>query len=79
MKNKEDQDYQYILDRVALRLIKYRKENNLSLRQLAADTGLDHSWLSKVEQGKKDLRLVSIYKLAERTTGDVSYFLKEDE
>ncbi|MCF6404442.1 MULTISPECIES: helix-turn-helix domain-containing protein [Chitinophaga] len=79
MTNKEDQDYQYILDRIAVRLIKYRKDNNLSLRQLAADTGLDHSWLSKVEQGKKDLRLVSIYKLAERTTGDILYFLGEEE
>lgn len=79
MKNEEEQDYQYILDRVAIRLIKYRKDNNLSLRQLAADTGLDHSWLSKVEQGQKDLRLVSIYKLAERTTGDIFYYLKEED
>ncbi len=79
MNNREEKEYQYILDRVGQRLVKYRKEKGWSVRELAADTGLDQAWLSKVEKGKKDLRLASIYKLAERTTGDVFYFLREEE
>ena len=79
MNNQEEKDYQYILDRVAQRLVKYRKDKKMSVRELAADTGLDQAWLSKVEKSKKDLRLTSICKLAERTTGDIFYFLKEDE
>ncbi|MCF6407511.1 helix-turn-helix domain-containing protein [Chitinophaga filiformis] len=79
MNKDEEKDYQYILDRVGQRLVKYRKSRNMSARQLAAETGFDQAWLTKVEKGQKDLRLTSVYKLAEQTTGDVFYFLREEE
>ncbi len=43
---------------------KLREENGLSLRELAAKCDLDSSKISKMENGKTNLQLSSIFELA---------------
>lgn len=47
------------------RLKKIRKEKKLSLRGLAAASGLEHAQISRMEKGEVNLTLTSIAVLAE--------------
>lgn len=42
-----------------------REENNLSQEELADIAGLDRSYISGVERGKRNISLRNIYKIAE--------------
>jgi len=46
-------------------LEKIRKDKNLSLRQLAAETGIDHAHIARMEGGEVNPTLVTIILLAE--------------
>ncbi|WP_233268911.1 helix-turn-helix domain-containing protein [Mucilaginibacter lacusdianchii] len=45
-------------------LKRIREEKNLSLRTLAANCELDDSQISKIENGKKNIQLSTIFELA---------------
>jgi len=47
------------------RLKKLRKDRNMSLRQLAAESGIEHAQIYRIESGKVDLKLSTIVMLAE--------------
>lgn len=46
------------------RLMHLRKQQNLSFRELAARCNVDHSDISKYENGEKNLRFLTIVDLA---------------
>jgi transcriptional regulator with XRE-family HTH domain len=46
------------------RLEYFRKEQNLSFRQLAQNCNLDHSDIRKIEKGKRNIQLSTILELA---------------
>ena len=50
---------------IAARFKKIREKRNLSLRQLEALTGIGHSWLGKLENGKVNFQIDSLVKLME--------------
>lgn len=43
---------------------KFRKSQGLSYRQLAQKYDVDHSNISKIEKGKVDLRISTLYELS---------------
>lgn len=43
---------------------KFRKSQGLSYRQLAQKCDVDHSNISKIEKGKVDLRISTLYELS---------------
>lgn len=42
---------------------KFRLENNLSLRQVEAITGIDYSWISKFEKGQVNFEIDTLLRL----------------
>ena len=46
------------------KLEELRKSQNLSYRQLAQNCDVDHSDISKIEKGKKDIQLTTMLQLA---------------
>jgi len=55
---------QSIQQQFGANLQKVRMEKGLSLRALAANCNLDDSNISKIEQGKFDIQLSTLYELA---------------
>lgn len=43
---------------------KFRRQKRLSLRQIEAITGVDHSWIGKFEKGKVNFEIDTLLKLA---------------
>jgi transcriptional regulator with XRE-family HTH domain len=64
---------------VSIRLQKRRKELELSLRKLAAQTNLSASFLSQVEHGKAKLSLHSLQSIAEALRVPLLYFLSDSD
>lgn len=62
---------------VGSRLRKRRKENGVSLRELAEMTGVTASFLSQVEHGKANLSLNSLQRLSEALAVPLLYFLAD--
>jgi transcriptional regulator with XRE-family HTH domain len=58
---KADKEYGKIISRFSSELLVYRYENNLTQKQLAEKLGVNQPYLSKIENGEKNL---SIKKLA---------------
>jgi HTH-type transcriptional regulator, competence development regulator len=51
--------------KIGEKIRKVRKQKKLSLRELEAVTGLGHSWLGKLENGKVNFEIDSLMKLAQ--------------
>lgn len=71
MDNKET-----ILLKFANHLTKIREERGLSIRQLAAETGLEYSQLQRIEKGKVNLAFTTLVKIAEGLDLELSELLK---
>jgi len=54
-----------ILSEFGHNLRRIRENKGISLRQLAAMLESDHTWLSEVERGLIDVKLSTVYKVAE--------------
>lgn len=52
------------LDKFCIHVKKWRLENGLSQRSLAAKAGISSSYISKIENGKFDIGLHVIYRLS---------------
>lgn len=50
---------------IGKKLRHYRKEDNLSLRDLAAIAGIGHSWIGKLEKGQINFQIDSLMRLLE--------------
>lgn len=61
-----DREYGKIISRLSTELLIYRHDNNLTQKQLAEKLGFNQPYLSKIENGEKNL---SIKKLAEISVG----------
>lgn len=64
---------------VASRLAALRQEVGLTLRELAAKTGLSDAYLSRVENGQTAVTLASLEKLAEVFAIPITAFFEEEE
>jgi transcriptional regulator with XRE-family HTH domain len=66
---------QKILTHIGKKLAKLRKERGMTLRELADEIDSDNGWLSKIESGKKDIKVTTLVKLAKKLGVSVDYFL----
>ncbi len=72
MTNKEK-----ILARFAAHLTKLRKEKGLSIRQLAAEAGLEYSQIQRIEKGKVNFAFTTLTALAQGLGMDLDELLTE--
>lgn len=72
MNNKEK-----ILLRFAAHLTKLRKEKGISIRQLAAASGLEYSQIQRIEKGKVNFAFTTLVALAQGLDLDVHILLEE--
>ncbi len=56
--------YQYIYGRIGREISRIRKEKDLSQENLAFESHLDRSSLAKIEEGKSNLTIKSLYKIS---------------
>lgn len=66
-----------ILTRFAANLTKLRQAKGLSIRQLAAASGLEYSQIQRIEKGKVNLAFTTLVALAQGLDVDV-YVLLQD-
>lgn len=72
MTNKEK-----ILIRFATHLTRLRKEKGLSIRQLAAVSGLEYSQIQRIEKGKVNFAFSTLVALAQGLEMDLNEMLAE--
>lgn len=72
MNNKEK-----ILTRFATNLTKLRQAKGLSIRQLAAASGLEYSQIQRIEKGKVNLAFTTLVALAQGLEVDVFVLLQD--
>ncbi len=72
MTNKEK-----ILTRFATHLTRLRKERGLSIRQLAATSGLEYSQIQRIEKGKVNFAFTTLVGLAQGLDIDLHILLEE--
>jgi transcriptional regulator with XRE-family HTH domain len=66
-----------ILARFATHLTKLRKERGLSIRQLAAASGLEYSQIQRIEKGKVNFAFTTLVALAQGLEVDFPALLEE--
>ena len=66
-----------ILARFATHLTKLRKEKGLSIRQLAAASGLEYSQIQRIEKGKVNFAFTTLVALAQGLEVDFPTLLEE--
>jgi transcriptional regulator with XRE-family HTH domain len=69
--------HQAIYDRFLQRLIEAREEAKLTQRDVAAELGMSHSFLSKCETGERRVDVMELLQLAGLYSKPLDYFLKE--
>ena len=72
MNNKEK-----ILFRFAAHLTRLRKEKGISIRQLAASSGLEYSQIQRIEKGKVNFAFTTLVALAQGLDIDLHILLEE--
>ena len=66
-----------ILARFATHLTKLRKEKGLSIRQLAAASGLEYSQIQRIEKGKVNFAFTTLVALAQGLEVDLPALIEE--
>jgi transcriptional regulator with XRE-family HTH domain len=66
-----------ILARFATHLTKLRKEKGLSIRQLAASSGLEYSQIQRIEKGKVNFAFTTLVALAQGLEVDLPALIEE--
>ncbi|MEO7530146.1 MAG: helix-turn-helix transcriptional regulator [Sediminibacterium sp.] len=66
-----------ILTRFASHLTKLRQEKGLSIRQLAAISGLEYSQIQRIEKGKVNFAFTTLVALAQGLEIDLHELLEE--
>lgn len=61
----EEAKYIEIKQKIGENFKKIRKRKKLSLRQVEAITGIDHSWVGKFEKGKINFEIDTLTNLAD--------------
>lgn len=56
--------YQYIFGRLGKEITKIRKEKELSQENLAFDSNLDRTTIAQIEEGKTNLTIKTLLKIA---------------
>jgi len=63
---------------IGLRIKQLRKENSISQEQLALLSGLDRTYVNSVENGKRNISIVNIQRLALALNCDLEYFFNSE-
>lgn len=66
-----------ILLRFATHLMRLRRDRGLSIRQLAASSGLEYSQVQRIEKGKVNLAFTTLVALAQGLDIDMDILLKD--
>jgi transcriptional regulator with XRE-family HTH domain len=72
MLTNEDQE---LLVYIGSQLAKLRKARQMTVRELAEKMEIDNGWLSKIENGHKDIKVTTLVSFAKKLEVDVTYFL----
>lgn len=66
-----------ILVEIGKRIAALRKERNISLRALADEIDSDNAHVSRIEKGKINVTIMTLYKIAKVFAVDISAILPE--
>jgi transcriptional regulator with XRE-family HTH domain len=66
-------------NRIGKRIRELRKKRGYTLRELGEKLNFDHSYLSKVENGRKTPSIELLQQMADFFSVDISYFFMKDE
>lgn len=69
---KADKEYGKIISRLSTELLIYRHEKNLTQKQLAEQLGVNQPYLSKIENGEKNLSIRKIAEITAKLNGDLT-------
>lgn len=70
--SKADKEYGKIISRLSTELLVYRHENDLTQKQLAEQLGVNQPYLSKIENGEKNLSIRKIAEITAKLNGDLT-------
>ncbi|MBQ9279974.1 MAG: helix-turn-helix transcriptional regulator [Clostridia bacterium] len=73
---KEELDYQMILAEISYVVLKYRKEHDLTQKELAEKLGMKQSMISKLESGEYNPTLKQLHKISMKLTNSSDLFLE---
>ena len=71
--------YKYIFGRLGKEIARIRKEGDLSQEDLALDCYIDRSYLAEIEEGKANLSLKVLCKIARKLKVKLSYLFESSE
>lgn len=63
---------------VGLRIKQLRKENSISQEQLALLSGLDRTYIASVENGRRNISIINIQRIATALNCDLQSFFDSD-
>lgn len=67
-----DKEYGKMISRLSTELIVYRHEHNLTQKQLAEKLGVNQPYLSKIENGEKNLSMWKIAEIITKLKGSIT-------
>jgi len=71
--------FEHMDNRIGRRIRELRKKRGYTLRELGEKLNFDHSYLSKVENGRKIPSIELLQQMADFFNVDISYFFMKDE
>lgn len=71
------QVFSELLSRIGKKIVMRRKELNLTQDELAFLSGIDRTYIGYIENGKQNLSLSILFRVAEALKVDISYFFNE--
>ncbi|PWU01150.1 MAG: XRE family transcriptional regulator [Bacteroidetes bacterium] len=74
-----DKTYQAALKNLGKRIRKIREAKKLTQLQIEVDSGVNRTDISKIENGKKNIELLTILKIAEALDVEVYEFFSPDK
>lgn len=75
-KLEENLEYEDILLVISKEIISYRKQNNLTQKDIALKLGINQVMISKLESGEFNPTFKYIYKISKKLTGSSEIFLR---
>lgn len=75
----ENNEYTEILIQFGNKLRTLRKEKGLSQEQLAQRAGLDRTYISSIERGRRNVALINCFRLAQALSISIYDFFKDEQ
>lgn len=71
------QDISVILAHIGQRIVQRRRELNLTQDEVASLSGIDRTYVGYIENGKQNVSLSILARIADSLNVDISYFFYE--